>query len=115
MSGTAGARAASRSPSPARGTRTIGASGEASSRPSSADTRPMRSAVAARPDHDGERPRLAPFAAAQLGDGRAVARVAQQLEAAEPFERDDQAGADGARGLPERVVVRGQDFPRRIP
>ena len=62
--------------------------------------------------HDGERLRRAALAVPQLGHGRRITRVAHQLVAAEPLQRDDPAPGDGLDRRTQRFLA-AQFVPRQ--
>ena len=51
----------------------------------------------------------------ETADGGLVPRVDQEVEAAEPLDRDDRAVAERRDGGEERVVAGGADLPCPVP
>ena len=64
-------------------------------------------------EHQREGFFIAPFALPQAPHGIAVARIRQQVEAADPFGGHDPPRAQGFRRGQQRLVARGQRRPRR--
>ena len=92
---------------------TIGRSTELSSARSAALASTMRVERGFRGDHHRERLGVAPLAPAQLGDRGLVARVAQQMIAAEALQRDDAAGAQPRHDLGDRMTEPAARRPGR--